>query len=241
MVAAMTSSDRGALGVVVDHVASVGAGRRAGRASRRWAQTEPALAGFSSPAEVAAACRSARGAEQDRLLAGLLRVGPGDEWAPLTVLAGLSGRLGWVVAGWARAGMAAVDLFDAEAELVACCWAAISSWEGPPPGCPGLALVDRAWQEVRVVRRRQRRRDSRLCPLPPDVPAVAAVERSTLEVLAGQVTDAVVGDRLALRPAQAVYLTRVAGLSTVDAGALLGCSPGVVRVIRARAERRLAA
>ncbi|MDQ6613420.1 MAG: hypothetical protein M3083_01300, partial [Actinomycetota bacterium] len=76
----------------------------------------------------------------------------------------------------------------------------------------------------------------------PPLPAVASDRgRPTLEVLAAEVTGAVVADRLGLRAARAVYLTRVSGLSTVEAGRLLGCGPGVLRVSRARAERRLAA
>ncbi|MDQ6615421.1 MAG: hypothetical protein M3083_11925, partial [Actinomycetota bacterium] len=90
----MTCSSRGALGVVIDHVASAGADRRACRAARRWAVSEAALAGYGSPAEVAAACRAAAGADQDMLLAALLRVSAGDEWAQLTILAGLAGLAG---------------------------------------------------------------------------------------------------------------------------------------------------
>jgi DNA-directed RNA polymerase specialized sigma24 family protein len=238
----MTSSRPSALSAVVDHVASVGASRAARRAGRRWSEADEVLAGYGSPAEVADACRAARGADQDRLLAALLRVCSGDEWAQLTVLAGLAERLRWVVTGWARAGLPPWELADAEAELVARCWTAIAACgQGPPPGRPGLALVDVAWQSVRVSRQRQRRQDALLCPLPADLPEVAHGGRPTLEVLAGQVTEAVVEDRLALRPAQAVYLTRVSGLSTVEAGRLLGCRPGVLRMVRSRAERRLAA
>jgi len=192
---------------------------------------------------VAAACRAATGADQDRLLSALLRVAAGDEWAQLTVLAGLADRLGWVVARWAAAGMPPATLADAEAELVAECWAAIAACTGArPPDRPGLVLVDRAWETVRAGRRRDRRRHDRCCPLPVETTAAASSPgRPVLEVLAGQVTDAVVDRRLNIPSARAVYLTRVSGLSTAEAGLVLGCAPGVLRAVRSRAGRRLAA
>jgi hypothetical protein len=99
------------------------------------------------------------------LLAGLLAVCRGDDWAQLTVLAGLADRLAWVIAGWARAGMAHDVVADAEAELVAACWSAIASWDdGPESGPAGLVLVERAREQVRVGRRRQRRHDARCAP-----------------------------------------------------------------------------
>ena len=207
----------------------------------RWAAAEPVLARFASPAEVAAVCRAGAPADQDVLLSALLGVGAGDEWAQLTVLAGLADRLGWVVAGWARAGMPAAELADAEAELEAACWTAIvGCGQGPPPTRPGLALVDAAWAEVRSARRRQRRHDAQLCPLPESLP-VATAGRPGLELLASAVVEAVIEDALPLRQARALYLTRVAGLSTADASELLGCGPAVVRVLRCRAAQRLAA
>jgi hypothetical protein len=241
MVAAMTCSG-GALSVVVDHVAGVGSGRAARLCAARWGHVQPVLAGLGSPAAVAGACRAARGADQDGLVSALLAVAAGDEWAQLTILAGLADRLGWVVSGWARGGMPAAVLADAEAELVGACWAAIATFAGgPPPGRPGLVLVDRAWETVRTGRRRQRRLEDRLVSLPVEVPAAAAGPRPALEVLAGVITDAVSTGRLSVPAARAVYLTRVAGLPTAEAADLLGCGPGVLRAVRSRAERRLAA
>jgi hypothetical protein len=92
MVAAMTCSS-GAISAVVDHVGGVGTGRAARARAACWGRLEPVLAGFDSPAGVAAACRAARGADQDALLSALLRVSPGDVWAQLTVVAGLADRL----------------------------------------------------------------------------------------------------------------------------------------------------
>jgi hypothetical protein len=239
MVAAMTCSG-GALSVVVDHVAGVGSGRAARACSARWAHTQPVLAGHGSPAAVAGACRAARGADQDVLVSALLAVAAGDEWAQLTILAGLADRLGWVVSGWARGAMPAAVLADAEAELVGACWSAIATFAGgPPPGRPGLVLVDRAWETVRAGRRRQRRLEDRLVSWPVEVPA--AGPRPALEVLATAITDAVGTGRLSVEAARAVYLTRVAGLPTAEAADLVGCGPGVLRAVRSRAERRLAA
>jgi DNA-directed RNA polymerase specialized sigma24 family protein len=103
-----------------------------------------------------------------------------------------------------------------------------------------LVLVDRAWETVRAGRRRQRRLEGRLVSWPVEVPA-AAGPRPALEVLAGAITDAVGAGRLSVPAARAVYLTRVAGVSTAEAGRMLGCGPGVLRAVRSRAERRLAA
>jgi RNA polymerase sigma-70 factor (ECF subfamily) len=241
MVAAMTFSG-GALSVVVDHVAGVGSGRDARACSARWAHTQPVLAGLGSPAAAAGACRAARGADQDVLVSALLAVAAGDEWAQLTILAGLADRLASVVSGWARGGMPAAVLADAEAELVGACWAAIADFAGgPPPGRPGLVLVDRARETVRAGRRRQRRLEDRLVPWPVADPAAAAGPGPALEVLAGAITDAVAAGRLSVPAARAVYLTRVAGLPTAEAAELLGCGSGVLRAVRSRAERRLAA
>jgi DNA-directed RNA polymerase specialized sigma24 family protein len=226
---------------VVAHVDVVGSARAARSRARLWARVEPALDRFASPAEVAAACRAARGAGQDRLLSALLRHAGGDEWAQLTVLAGVADRLAWVVRRWARAGMSPTVLADAEAELVAACWSAIAAWgDERPPDRPGLVLVDRAWETVRVGRRRDRRHGDRHVAWPEEMPAVAA-GRSGLELLAGQVSDGFRDGGLGLRAARAVYLTRVSGLSTVEAGQLLGCRPDVVRVLRSRAQHRLTA
>jgi hypothetical protein len=240
MVATMTCS-RGAIAAVVDHVGGLGASRAARVHARRWGRVEPVLAGFDSPAQVAVACRAARGVEQDRLLSALLALSPGDVWAPLTVVAGLADRLAWVVTRWARAGIPMSVLADAEAELVAACWAAVAACDGVPPDRPGLALVDRAWETVRTGRRRARHHDDRTTVLPVDIPAAAVSGRPVLELLAAAVTDAVVAGRLTVPAARAVYLTRVSGLSTVEAGRVLGCGAGALRVVRSRAEHRLAA
>jgi hypothetical protein len=131
---------------------------------------------------------------------------------------------------------------DIEAELVALCWTVIAGcFGGPPPMRPGLALADRAWQIVRAGRRRDRRRQSRSCPLTVDVPADSGGGRPGLEMLSGGVSDAVRHGELGLRPSRSVYLTRVVGQSTVEAGELLGYQAGVLRAVRSRAERTLAA
>jgi DNA-directed RNA polymerase specialized sigma24 family protein len=59
------------------------------------------------------------------------------------------------------------------------------------------------------------------------------------EELAKQISAAVMSGRLSVAAAQPVFLTRVAGYSTVAAGEQMGHSAAVVRALRSRAERAL--
>jgi len=237
------------LDAVTDHVGAVGATSAGRRAVCRWGAAEPVLAGHGDAAGLAAHVAAASPADRDGLLAALLRVADGDELAQLVVVAALAGRLRRVVAGWARAGVPAGELAELETDVVAECWAAVAaaaraaSGGGPPPPRPGLRLVDRAHEAVRVERRRHRRHAARHVPLDPDGPAASGDPggRACLELLAAAVLDAVHTGRLSLPAARLVFVTRVAGWSVEETAAVMGCSPGSVRVRRARAEHRLAA
>lgn len=215
---------------------------------QRWADTNPTLSGYRSAVEASAAIRAGRPSAQDALVEALLHVAEEDHLAQLTVVAGLSRRLGWVVARWARAGLPESDVAVLEADLVSECWAAValtaaSCAQGRPvPPRPAMALVQLAWQRVRGARRRQVLRDARQVPIGenlswPDVPETG---RADVE-LAGEIVAAYRAGRLTLTAARLIFATRVAGLAPAEAAQLLGCSPQSVRTRRSRAERRLVA
>lgn len=224
------------LDAVIDHVRAVGATSVGRRAVSGWGAAEPVLAGYGDAAGLAAHVAAASPADRDGLLAALLRVADGDELAQLVVVAALAGRLRRVVAGWARAGVPAGELAELEAGVVAECWVAVAAAAravgggGPLPPRPGLGLVDRAHEAVRVERRRQRRHAARHVPLDPDGPAALGDPggRACLELLAAAVLDAVRVGRLSVPAARLVFATRVAGWSVEETAAVMGCSsPGV--------------
>ena len=256
----MNLARRSAITVLVDHVASAGARPPAVAAGTAWRDGDRRFEVWgASPAAVAETARTATRAEREVIVAALLRhASTGDEWAQLTVVAALAPRLSWIVACWARHPDARRDLDDMEAELLAECWAATTDPGRLPPGPrPGLAIVDRAWGRVRDRRTRNRRTEALLEPLHPDTTprtARGTTPRTTrdtaggvaatvpaLEVLAGEVNQAVTSGILSLRSARALYLTRVSGLSTADAAAVMGIDPATVRALRSRAARRLTA
>jgi hypothetical protein len=195
---------------------------------------------------VAGACRADGPATQDLIVGGLLRRFNGDKLAQLTLVAGLSAGLGSVLSGWARAAVVADELINMEAELVSECWSAAADLalgvaDGQPvPDRVGLRLVDGAREAVRVPRRRHRRQSERQVSFDRADPPARA-DRPGCEALAGEIAGAVRSGRLAPWEARPVFLTRVAGFDVAETAALLGCSPGTVRAVRSRAERRLIA
>lgn len=234
------------ISAVVDHVDAVGTTFSRRRKVSRWHRSEPLLEAFTSAGEAAAACRSARGTDQDRLVELLLGVAERDELAQLTVVAGLADRLGWVLAGWARAGVATWELPVLGTELVSECWAATAAMAsaaacgGAVPDRVAWRLVDAAREAVRVPRRRQRRASARLAPITCATPLPASGPPGA-EVLAAEIADAVGEGRITRVAAVPVFLTRVVGFSVAEAAQRLDCTPAVLRATRSRAERRLAA
>jgi hypothetical protein len=220
---------------------------REGRSSyRRWAAAEPSLEQWPDVHALAVAAARRPPAEQDRVLTVLLPFAQNDEFAQLTVVAVLARALGSVVSGWAAAGVVGAELSEMEAELLAGCWEATVTLArrlgvgGQMPARPGLWLIDRARDSVRGPRRRQRRAGRRLLPLDVAAGRVAVgPDRSSAEVLAGEISRAVRTGRLSGREATPVFLTRVAGFAVSEAAARLGCTDAVVRTMRARAEKRL--
>ena len=248
----MNLARRSLIAVLVDHVATAGSRPPAVKAAAAWRDGDSRFEEWgASPATVAATARKATPGERDCIVAALLRhSSTGDSWAQLTVVAALAPRLSWIAAGWARHPGARPHLDDMEAELLAECWAATTDPGRLPPGPrPGLAIVDRAWGQVRDRRTRQRRNDALLEPLHPDT--TLRTKRDTaggvtasvpaLEVLACEVNEAVTSGVLTLAAARALYLTRVSGMSTAEAANAMGTDPATVRALRSRAARRLSA
>lgn len=223
--------------------------RRTGRASAaRWAAAEPELGLWASPGEVAAGCRSATSSDRDRLLSALVRVGAGDQLAQLTVVAGVADRLSGVVGGWYRAGVPRSELSVMEADLVAECWVLVAGLaarvaDGSTlPDRLGAWLVDEAREPVRVPRRRELRAVARRGPLI-DCNSLASSgdPRTAADRLAVELGEAVRARRITRSAVRPVFLTRVAGYPVAEAARRLGWTPEVLRALRSRAERRLAA
>lgn len=244
--AAMVTTD--AVLALIAHLDSQAASASGRRRLAGWTARQPELAAWSTPAELAAAIRSAGGAEQDRLVASVVSVADGDELAQLTVLAGLAGRLMSVVGGWRRAGVAPELLQEMAVDLVSSTWIATADLarrvsDGQPvPGPVAWHVVDEAREMVRVPRRRDRRRAARAVPLAEltNTPAARPV-RTTADRLAVVIAGAVQSGRLTRRAAAPVFMTRVAGFPVSETATWLGWSESTVRAVRWRAERRLIA
>ncbi len=231
---------------LVAHVESVSQSRSARRATAGWAVARPELGEWSTPAELALACRAATGPVQDRMVAALVAVGAGDELAQLTVLAGLAGRLDSVLAAWFRAGMAPADRQAVATDLASAAWVAVAALAGEVAAGAGMParvawhLVDEAREWVRVPRRRERRAAARSVSVESVAGLAAADEGSSGEALARVLVDAVLDGRLSAKAVSPVYMTRVAGWPVAGVAARLGCSEAGLRVARRRAELRLA-
>lgn len=235
-----------AIQALVDHLEALSVRRSSCRRVAGWAATEPVLCGYPTPAHVAAAIRIARPIEQDALVGALIRLAAEDDLAQLTVVAGLSRRLGWIVTGWRRAGVPPGELGELESDLLCGCWMAVAALArsfgggGEVPPRLAMSIVQTAWQEVRAPRRRQRRHDSRRdgsITQPRSQPAVAPAG----EELATVIVSAVKARQVSVTGARLIFATRVAGWSVTETAERLGCSPQSVRTRRARAEQRLAA
>lgn len=222
---------------------------RAGRASAaRWVTAEPELGPWATPGDMAEACRSATSSDRDRLLSALVRVAGGDQLAQLTVVAGMADRLSRVVGGWARAGVPRSELSVMEADLVAECWIVVARLAehvaagSALPDRLGAWLIDEAREPVRVPRRRELRAAARRAPMS-DCNRLASPgdPRTAADRLAVELADAVRARRVSRSAIQPVFLTRVAGYPVADAARRLGCTPQVLRALRSRAERQLAA
>jgi DNA-directed RNA polymerase specialized sigma24 family protein len=171
------------------------------------------------------------------LLYALATLADGDGWASQTALALLAPPLKSIAVRWARAGVAAADHSDPEADLIA---EVLSELRSRSVGSPER-IVDLAWARVRLSRQRQLRRLVRERELCSARDLVAPAGRGPAEAAAGVIVDAVRSGRLSVPTARAVYLTGVVGWSASEAASKLGCRPHAVRARRCRAVRLLAA
>ena len=180
------------------------------------------------------------------LLADLLTVAVGDELAQLTVVSALAGRLDWVTAGWAAAGVSSSDVGEMATDLVAATWEVVALRAGPPTRPPdrlAWEIVDAARARVRVARRRVLRAEARTVELDRLV-SVADPEADPAgrnPALAELIADAIRVGRISPSAAATVFLTRVAGYRVGEAAERLGFTPTAARVARWRAEQRLVA
>ena len=249
----------GPIGALVRHVEMLGVSTAGRRAVRGWLTAEPDLAGlvagagavpagFVSAGAVAAAGRLVCPADQEAIVRCLCRLGPGDELACLTAVSALAGRLASVLAGWSRRGAQAWELDGLACDLVSACWSATAGVAasvasgGSMPASVVWSVLDAAVEEVRVPRRRELRR--RAASVPADVAGRCHASlggRSGEDLLAGLVLDVARSGRLNRRGVTALFLTRAAGWDVAEAAGLLGCSPGVLRALRSRTARLLAA
>lgn len=232
---------------LVVHVEARGVTRLARQTVAGWHRSDSSLSGWTTAGEMAAACRSATGPEQDRIIGALLQVADGDELAVLTVVVALAGRLQSVLRAWERAGAEAWEVPGLAADLVTQCWAATAGLAvevaagRPVPARVAWHLVDEAREAVRVPRRRERRRAVRHLAWE-EAPALSGLQARTVEeALAGEIADAVRAGWISRAAAAPVFLTRVAGFGVGEAAERLGCSTAVLRAVRSRAERRLTA
>lgn len=213
----------------------------------RWQQSEPALGGFDSPAEVVRWCRNHPDPKEANPPVGALLRVAADPVAARTllqvILPGLNIRIGRAAGKEARCRRSGGALDELAQEVLAAAWERITLLAGTSPAWPACVLVEGAWRRVRHQREKGRACQKHLWPLEAAKRSSEAPEwsRTTAEELTVYLVDAVREGRL--RPSQAgvVYTTRVLGLPP---GALAGrCGPDerAVRARRARAERALIA
>jgi DNA-directed RNA polymerase specialized sigma24 family protein len=235
MVAAMAQT-HGPLDDLIDWIGTGAGGRTGRRLAAAWSADHPELADYPGPAEMVRA-----GWADPHMAATLLdtlaTLADDDGWAAQTALALLAPRLRSIATRWARAGVAAADQSDLEADLIA----EVLSELGSRPVASPERIVGLAWARVRLSRQRQLRRLVRERELCSAEDLAASAGRGPAEAAAGVIVDAVRSGRLSVRTARAVYLTGVVGWSASEAASKLGCHPHAVRARRCRAVRLLAA
>jgi hypothetical protein len=222
-----------------------GASPDARSALARWADTEPALTIYASPAELVVAAQHRGAHEAQALVDALTERAPTDAWAARTVLHALLPGLAAIsrdhldMVGAPREPFADVD--DLDHFVVATAYERIADVASEVPRYRLRTVLDTTWARLRTHARAHRRDHDRRVDID-DVPArSSAPSRSAAEELALILVDAV--ERRVLRPADArlVYTTRVAGHSLAVVASTLACKQDSLRRRRARAEHVLAA
>lgn len=199
-------------------------------APQTWA-ADRVLCRFVTPAAAALAVRDHR--LGDRVLAALAHAGGfgGDQVADLAALSGLAPRLVAITARWERARMPAVDLVDAECDLVTECVELLRRH----PGLPANAVVRSAWHRSAGKRRTQRSRAARVHRLTPDT-AGAGSDMDPLAGLVGRIGEALTTGAVSVTEATAIW-THACGFDNSQAAVLAGCTPGAWRTRLSRALR----
>lgn len=208
------------------------ASRPARRALSAWADAEPALAGFATPAEVVEAIQHrGRPLTSDRLLGALVRAGRVDALAARCALQALVPGLRAL--GAAYAGMDEPEELDAR--LVAACWEEIRcpSVDGPWVARRVLRSVARRLAHERRVEMRTRLAEE---AAEPEQNQGWSRAEEALMFLAGAVQRGVVS----AQDATLIAATRLNG-EPIAAVAHQGESVGALQQRRFRAESRLAA
>jgi hypothetical protein len=222
-----------------------GVGPAARAALARWAEGQPALAAYTSPAALVTAAHHRGGAEAQGLVDGLTEKAPSDAWAARTVLHALLPGLAAMsrdhldMVGPAREPFADVD--DLDHFVVSTAYERIAEVASEVPRYRLRTVLDSTWSRLRTHAKAHRRDHDRrvdIDDLPGGQPGPA---RSAAEELALILVDAV--ERRVLRPADArlVYTTRVAGHSVAELAETLACKQHSLLRRRARVEHVLAA
>jgi hypothetical protein len=225
--------------------ATVGASAPARRALRHWAETEPALACFASPADVVTRCqRRGDARSSNALLGALLRLAE-DDLARRAVLQAVLPSL--AARAWRRRWDAAngVELWDDVAELdvemITVTLERIAELAGTSPEWPSQAIVDVAYERLRWAALVARRRRLDTVALESFHDAAVAEPDRTEDEFGSVLLDAVASGGLRRRDAALIYASRVLGFSPAELAEHQRRDVRAVRSQRARAERTLVA
>jgi hypothetical protein len=202
-----------------------GNGTIARNALRKWAQCDPGLARFDSPAHLVRACHRRSDSAACDSLERLTAVAPADPWAARTVLQavlpGLASlaRAHYDMVGLAPEPFATVDELD---QFLVCTAFECITQLGSEVGRYRLrTILDTTWTRLRAHAGAHRREQRRREVLDGGECGNAAPARTEAEELAALLVDAV--ERRVLRPIDAgiVYTTRVAGHSPTEVAEVL--------------------
>ncbi len=226
--------------------AMVGSSARARAALRRWAEAEPALDPYSSPAQVVTACQRRGDLEGSRVLLGAVLRLAHDDLAARTmlqaVLPSLAARA-WRAARRTRCrGNELGDCVEElNAEVLAAAVERIGELAGTSPAWPAQAVVEHAWRRARDARERRLRHQGRSVSLAAAAHQVAGRERSAAEALTAAVLGAVQAGHVQRRDGAVIVMTRVLGYAPEEVAAYLGRDVRTLRMRRLRAERAMVA
>ena len=213
-------------------------------ACARWARTEPALEGITSPAELVSRC-AARGQPETSaaLLRAVLRHAGSDQWAARTVLQAVLPGLA-AVARRARPlvhpdgpwqGVDELDQF-----VVTAAYQRIASLAAEPPRrWPASAIVARTWKRVRRFAEQDAQRRARLTRLSAVTEPTSVVPPTPAEELADTLAVAVDAGIVEQRDVLVLFASRALGQPVEALAEHLQRHPRSVWRRRNRAEQLL--